>query len=92
MICAVAPLCVCEHNLLGSRLLACTNACDARQAEWAHGSFQHQRRAGKAAKDGSDRPPSESEWVGRLTRSSKNVGRARGAARALAQLDTDVRI
>ena len=35
-----------------------------RQAEWCHGSYQNQRRAGKAAaNDESRRPSSEQEWV-----------------------------
>ena len=40
-----------------------------RQAEWCHGSYTHQRRAGKAAAaDASLRPPSESDWANRLAR------------------------
>ena len=62
-----------------------------RQAEWCHGSYQNQRRAGKAAaNDESRRPSSEQEWVSRLQRSNPNQTRARAAARALAQLDTEV--
>ncbi len=62
-----------------------------RQAEWAYGSFAHQRKAGKAAsKDESLRPPPENEWFSRLSRSARNQTRARAACRALAQLDTDV--
>ena len=62
-----------------------------RQAEWCHGSHAHQRKSGRAAaKDESKRPPSESEWAQRLTRSNPNQTRARAACRALAQLDMDV--
>ena len=62
-----------------------------RQAEWCHGSYAHQRRAGKAAAaDQSLRPPSEMEWVNRLSRTNNNQARTRAAARALSQLDTDV--
>ena len=71
--------------------LSVTNHWVDRQAEWCHGSREHQRRAGKAAsKDESNRPPSEGEWLQRLTRSSRNQHRARAACRALAQLDENV--
>ena len=61
-----------------------------RQAECVTGASRISAAREAAAADQSLRPPGEMERVNRLSRTNHNQTRARSAARALSQLDTDV--